>query len=104
MRTFDHIGLPTQTVHPEERFVERTRVWVTDPHSHPFRVEWLRYLDDSPAPEKLRRMPHVAYHVDDIAAESAGLTVLLAPFSSVAGHRVGFFETSDGAVVELMEF
>lgn len=104
MRHFDHIGLPTRTVQPEERFVERTRVWVTDPHRHPFCVEWLRYLPDSPAPEKLRTSPHVAYHVDSIEEESAGLSVLLAPFSSVAGHRVGFFQTADGAVVELMEF
>ena len=104
MRRFDHIGLPTSRAQPEERFVERTRVWVTDPHRHPFRVEWLRYLPDSPAPERLRTCAHVAYHVDDIEAEAAGLSVLLPPFSSVAGHRVGFYETADGAVVELMEF
>jgi len=104
MREFDHIGIPTDHVHSAERFVERTRVWVTDAHLHPFRVEWLRYLPDSPAPEKLKTAPHVAYHVDSIEAESAGLTVLLPPFSSVADHRVGFYETADGAIVELMEF
>lgn len=104
MREFDHIGLPSDQLRSDERFVERTQVWVTDPHAHPFRVEWLRYLPGSTAPEKLRRTPHVAYHVDSIEVEAAGLTALLAPFSSVAGHRVGFYETNDGAVIELMEF
>ena len=104
MREFDHIGLPAGQSHPEERFVAHTQVWVTDPHRHPFRVEWLRCLPDSTVPEKLRAAPHEAYHVDSIETESAGLKVLLPPFSSVAGHRVGFYETGDGVVVELMEF
>ena len=67
MRTFDHIGLPTSVVQPNERFVARTRVYVTDPHTHPYRVEWLRYEPDSPAPPFMQQNPHVAYHVDSIA-------------------------------------
>lgn len=104
MKTFDHIGIPTDIPRLGERFVEQTRVWVTDPHLHPFSVEWLRYEADSAAPEQLRRAPHVAYRVDDIGAECAGLTELLPPFASVAGHVVGFYEADDGAIVELMQF
>lgn len=104
MRTFNHIGLKTETPMPGERFVAKTRVWVTDPASHPFQVEWLRYEEDSPVSPAIRNRPHIAFRVDDIAAESRGLTVLIAPFASVAGHVVGFYQTGDGAVVELMEF
>lgn len=104
MKTFDHIGLPTRDKQPNERFVEKTRVWVTDPHEHPFAVEYLRYEADSPVSEFLRTHPHVAFHVDSIARESANLKVLIEPFSSVAGHTVGFFLTEDGLPVELMEF
>lgn len=104
MRTFDHVGLATEIPQPHERLVERTHVWVTDPQAHPFRVEWLRYLPESDVPDRLRQSPHVAFRVDSIERESAGLAVLLPPFASVAGHRVGFFETPDGAVVELMEY
>ena len=67
-------------------------------------MEWLRYLPESAVPDKLRQSPHVAFRVDSIERESEGLAVLLPPFASVAGHRVGFFETPDGAVVELMEY
>ena len=89
---------------PGERFVEKTRVWVTDPHLHPFRVEWLRYEPDSTVCEFMQIHSHVAYHVDSIEKESQGLEVLIAPFASVAGHVVGFFKTSDDVIVELMEY
>lgn len=104
MKRFDHVGLRTETPQPGERFVAKTRVWVTDPALHPFRVEWLRYTPESRVPDVLRDRPHIAYRVDAIQAEAQGLRELIAPFASVAGHVVGFYETPDGAVVELMEY
>lgn len=103
-RTFDHVGIPTAVPQAEERFVTKTRVWVTDPQKHPFRVEWLRYESDSSVSDEMKNSPHVAYKVDSIEAESKGLTTLIEPFSSVANHRVGFFRTADGVIVELMEY
>ena len=52
----------------------------------------------------MQKHPHVAYHVDSIEEESKGMEVLIEPFASVAGHVVGFFKTSDGVIVELMEY
>ena len=104
MKEFDHVGMTTTEKQPGERFVEKTRVWVTDPHLPPFRVEWLRYEPDSTVCEFMQTHPHVAYHVDSIEKESQGLEVLIAPFASVAGHVVGFFKTSDDVIVELMEY
>ena len=104
MKTFDHIGMTTDTERLGERYVMKTKVWVTDPQLHPFKIEWLRYEEDSPVPGKMRDACHVAWRVDSIERESEGLKVLIAPFSSVAGHVVGFFETEDGAIVELMEY
>ena len=104
MKEFDHVGLTTTEKQPGERFVKKTRVWVTDPHEHPFRVEWLRYEPDSTVSSFMQENPHVAYHVDSIEEESKGMEVLIEPFASVAGHVVGFFKTSDGVIVELMEY
>ena len=103
-KTFDHVGITTSLPQPEERFVEKTRVWVTDPLKHPFRVEWLRYEPDSTVPDELKNNPHVAYKVDSIDKESRGLVTMIEPFASVANHRVGFFKTGDGLIVELMEY
>ena len=100
---FDHIGIVTTEKKPGEGFVPATRVWRTDFQRHPFRVEWLRFEPDSPVPRPVREMPHVAYRVDDIQASAQGLEVLLEPFD-VGPRIVGFYQTVDGAVVELVKY
>lgn len=101
---FDHIGLITDQKKGDEILVESTRVWVTDYTKHPYRVEWLRYEPDSPVKGSVREKSHIAFEVDDLGKASRGLKVLLEPFESVPGIRVGFYECDDGAVVELMEY
>lgn len=102
--TFDHVGLITEDKKEAEDWVEATRVWVTNPKEHPFHVEWLRYEPDSPVKGPVRERPHVAYRVDDIESASKGLKVLLEPFEVGGFVRVGFYETRDGVVVELMQY
>ncbi len=100
---FEHIGIVTADKKPGERFVPATRVWVTDFTKHPYRVEWLRFEPDSPVTGPVRRMPHVAYRVDDIEAAGRGMKVLLEPFD--AGPRfAAFYQTEDGAVVEFVKY
>jgi hypothetical protein len=101
---FEHIGLVTKDKKAGEDWVEATRVWVTNPKEHPFHVEWLRYEPDSPVTGPVREEAHVAYRVESIAEASKGLKVLLEPFEVGGFARVGFYQTADGAVVELMEF
>ena len=101
---FSHIGLITDEPKSGETFVEATRVWATDFMSHPHRIEWLRFEPDSPVTGPVRCQPHVAYRVDSIESAAVGLTVLLEPFHSRNNRRVGFFQSPDGAVIELMEY
>mgnify|MGYP001145662414 CR=1 FL=1 len=101
---FDHVGIPTTEKKPGEKFVEATRVWITDAHKHPFRVEWLRYEPDSPVTGPLRHMPHIGFRVENveqIAELSKGMKVLLEPFD-VGFAVAGFYQSSDGACVELV--
>jgi len=100
---FDHIGLITTEKKPGERFVEATKVWVTDMAKHPFHVEWLRFEPDSPVTGPVREKPHVAYRVESIAEASKGLKALIEPFDAGIA-RVAVFETDAGAIVELMEY
>lgn len=104
MKVFDHVGVPTNKKQKGERFVAKTKVFVTDPKKHPFKVEFLRYAEDSSVTGDLRNSMHIAYRVDSIDKESAGLEVMIEPFYSVAGHFVGFFKTADSIVIELMEY
>jgi hypothetical protein len=89
---FDHVGMPA------------TRVWITDAHQHPFRVEWLLFEPDSPVTGPLHDRPHVGFRVGNvgqITKLSQGLKVLLEPFD--AGFAVaGFYQTPDGASIELV--
>jgi hypothetical protein len=102
-KTFHHIGLPTDVSQPGEIFVADTKVWVTDPRKHPYKVEFLRFEKDSPAKGPVRDMPHVAYRVDDVNAAIRGKEVLLKPFNPTPGLTVAFV-LKDGLVVEYMKF
>jgi len=103
MKQFHHIGLPTDKPQPGEYFVEDTRVWVTDPRKHPYRVEFLRFEPDSPVTGPVRDLPHVAYRVDDLEAALAGEEVLIEPFEPSPNFTVAFV-VKDGAVIEYMKF
>jgi hypothetical protein len=101
---FSHVGLITSEQKEGEVFIEATRVWITDFVKHPFHVEWLRFEPDSPVTGPVREQPHVAYRVTSIAEASRGLRVLLEPFWPLENLRVGFYQSADGAVIELMEY
>ena len=102
-RIFHHVGLPTGEPQAGEKYVADTKVWVTDPAHHPYRVEFLRFEPDSPVTGPLRDMPHVAYRVDDLDEALEGEEVILAPFVPMPGLVVAFCMI-DGAVIEYMRF
>jgi hypothetical protein len=101
---FSHVGLITDTPKPGEVFIEATRVWITDFVNHPYHVEWLRFEPDSPVTGPVRTDPHVAYRVRSIETAAVGLKCLLPPFQPLPNLRVGFYQSSDGAVLEFMEY
>ena len=71
--------------------------------SSAFGVEWMRFDPDSPLPELVRTVPHVAFRVDDLEAAIAGREVLIAPNSPSPGVRVAFI-VEDGAPIEFLEY
>ena len=103
MRKFSHVGLPTDEPQPGEVYVADTKVWVTDFANHPYKVEYLRYEDDSPVTGPLRDLPHFAFETDDLAAELEGDEVILEPFDPMPGLTVAFI-VRDGAVFEYMKY
>lgn len=109
MRQFDHIGIFTDQPQPGESWVADSRVWVTNPRTHPARIEYLRAAE---RPEidpanvglwKLWNLPHVAYRVDDLDAAIEGEEVVLGPFEPGDFGRVAFIH-KDGAIVEYLEY
>ena len=102
---FHHIGLPTDDPQTGETYVSETKVWVTRPENHPYRVEFLRFEVDSPVTGPVRDLPHVAYRLEGIDIHEAlqGEDVIIEPFAPMEGLLVAFF-LKDGAVIEYMQF
>ena len=54
-------------------------------------------------PDLVKRVPHVAFVVDDLEAALVGKQVLIGPDSPFAGLRIAFI-VHDGAPIELLQF
>ena len=99
---YHHLGIPTSESRPDERYLPEFGMHVSGYETSPFRIEWMRFDEDSPVPELVQRVPHVAFVVDDLQAALAGREVLIAPNSPSRGILVAFV-VDDGAPVELMQ-
>lgn len=100
---YHHVGIPTTEHRPGETYLERFKVYVAGYETSPFGIEWMRFEPDSPLPELVKTVPHVAFEVDDLDAALAGHEILIAPNSPSQGVRVAFI-VHDGAPVEFLEF
>ena len=99
---YHHLGIPTDEIRDGERYLEQFGMYVSGFEDSPFGIEWMRFTPESPIPELVQRVPHVAFRVDDVEAAIAGQEVLIAPNSPSPGIRVAFI-VADGAPVEFLE-
>jgi hypothetical protein len=102
MLKFSHIGIPTDAAFEGEIDLPHLKVTVSDHANNPFGIQWQRHWPDSPCPELVKRVAHVAFEVDDLDAALEGRKIIIAPNSPSKGVRVAFIEVN-GAPVELME-
>ncbi len=102
MLRYHHLGIPTDRIHAGERYQPLLKVHVCGYETSPYRIEWMRFDADCRVPELVRRVPHVAFEVDDLEAELAGKEVLIAPNSPSPGVRVAFI-VDNGAPVEFLQ-
>jgi hypothetical protein len=102
MKEFNHIGIPSSVVREDEIYLEGAKLYVTDFSKSENRIEWLRFEEDSPMPEQLKTIAHVAFMVDDLDQALAGQEVLIEPFEPMEGLKVAFV-LEDGAPVEFMQ-
>jgi hypothetical protein len=100
---FHHIGIPTTERRQEETYLAEFKMYTSGFETSPYGVEWLRFEPDSPLPELVKKVPHVAFVVEDLAAAIAGREVLIAPNSPSPGVTVAFI-VDDGAPIEFLEF
>jgi len=105
---FDHIGIPVELPQAEEFWVPGSECWVTNPRTHPQRIEYLRFktipeLEPGSPEWKLWHMPHIAWRVNDLDEAIVGEEVVYGPFEPSDFGRVVFIH-KDGAIVEYLEY
>lgn len=100
---YHHLGIPTTMKQPGETYLEGYGVFCTDHERNPFGIQWMRFEPDSPLPDLVKRIPHVAFEVDDLANALKGHELLIEPNSPSEGVLVAFV-VCDGAPVEFLQF
>jgi hypothetical protein len=100
---YHHLGIPTDVPRANETYLQRFGLYVAGFATSPFGIEWMRFEKDSPLPEIVQTVPHVAFEVDDLDAALEGHEVICPPGSPSAGVRAAMIVV-DGALVELISF
>jgi hypothetical protein len=100
---YHHLGIPTDTPRPGERYLEQFKMHVCGFETSPCGIEWMRFEPDSPISALIRSVPHLAFEVDDLEAALEGKEILTPPSPLADGVRVAMI-VENGAPVELLEF
>jgi hypothetical protein len=102
---YHHLGIPTDTIMPNERYLPQFKIYVSGFSNSPFGIEWMRFEMDSPINKLIQTVPHIAFEVADLDYELAtrDLKVITEPNSPADGIKVVMIE-HNGAPIELIEF
>lgn len=99
---YHHLGIPTSEAREGEIYLKDYKVYHSGYEDSEFGIEWMRYDDDCPLPEIVKKIPHIAFEVDDIYAAIHGKNVIIEPNSPSEGNIVAFIE-ENGAPVEFIQ-
>jgi hypothetical protein len=103
MRKYHHLGIPTDIERDGETYLEEYKVYVSGYETSPYGVEWMRFEPDSPLPDLVKTIPHVAFEVENLTAEIEGKEILIEPNSPSEGVTVAFI-IDNGVPVEFIQF
>ena len=100
---YHHIGIPTDRPLPEEDYVADHKLYASGYLRSPYGIEWMKFDPDCAVPELVKKVPHVAFVVEDLQAAIAGKEILIAPNRLAEGITVAFI-VDNGAPVEFLQF
>ena len=63
---YHHIGIPTDEVKPNEKYLEELKFYVSGFDTSEYGIEWMRFEKDSPISEIIKKIPHIAFEVDNL--------------------------------------
>ncbi|MCK4651089.1 GNAT family N-acetyltransferase [Candidatus Babeliales bacterium] len=100
---YHHLGIPYTEPRPGETHYEHLKVYVSGFETSPYGIEWMRFEKDCTVPDIVRKVPHVAFEVDNLDEALKGKEILLEPGSPSGGVRSAMI-IHNGAPIELIEF
>ncbi|MEX1013812.1 MAG: hypothetical protein WDZ80_01465 [Candidatus Paceibacterota bacterium] len=102
---FHHLGIPTDKVMPNERYLPHLKFHVSGFSTSPFGIEWMRFDEDCPISDLIKTVPHIAFEVDDIDKElkKHDFEIISKPGIPSDGVRAAMIK-HNGAPIELIEF
>ena len=99
---YHHLGIPTKEKRAGETYIKKYKVYVSGYDTSQYKIEWMRFENDSPTPELVKTIPHVAFEVDDLTEALKGKEILIEPNSPSPGVKVAFI-INNGALVEFLQ-
>lgn len=100
---YHHIGIPTSEQKPNEKYLEEHKMYVSGFDTSEYGIEWMRFENDSPVSKVIKKLPHIAFEVDDLDAAIKGKELIGEISSPSKGVRVAMI-LENGAPVEFLEF
>jgi hypothetical protein len=102
---YHHLGVPTEKQIKGERYLPGLKLYVSGFDTSPYGIEWMRFEPGSPVDEIIKKIPHLAFEVDDLDLELSrrDFNILTPPNSPGERIRVAMI-IHNGAPIELIEF
>lgn len=102
---FLHVGIPTE--HKSENksysYVEKIKLYVTNPNDHALKLQFVWAEPDSPLPDIVKKERHISIQVDDIEEAVKQFDyVAFSPISLSDTLKISF-AVKDNVLFELME-
>lgn len=100
---YNHIGIPTTRKLKNEKYLVDFDVYTAGYQENEFNIEWMRYGKRCTLPDIVKKLPHLAFEVDDVYEAIKGHKVIIEPNSPMDGIIVAFVLVND-APVEFIQF
>ena len=100
---YHHVGIPTDKVLPKEDYNPEYKMTASGYYQSQYGIECMNFDRDCPLPKLVKKVPHVAFIVDDLKDAIAGKEVIIEPNSPTKGVTVAFI-VENGAPIEFLQF
>jgi hypothetical protein len=100
---YHHIGIPTDEVKQNETYLKHLKLYVSGFDTSEYGIEWMRFEKDCPISDIIKRIPHIAFEVDNLDSAIKGKDLIGEISSPAKGTRVAMI-IENGVPVEFIEF